>query len=213
MATVTEYGIHVKTASGLVEVLKPGIDRRVTALEEEVEDLDTAVANAQSAADAADANSGVTAGTYGPTANATPAYGATFNVPAFTVNAKGKLTQAYTRTVKMPAAVKVNGIAADASGNIDISTSSLITDIYSSLESAHSTANSALSASQTASHTAEGWSIGYTEDITLPGYGTWLWFTKSRSSGDNISFGISAGGSRIYNNYEYQATAVAVRVG
>ena len=49
MAT-TEYGIHVKTASGTVEVLKPGIDRRVTALENKNAEQDTAIANAQSAA-------------------------------------------------------------------------------------------------------------------------------------------------------------------
>ena len=48
------------------------------------------------------ANSGVTAGSYGPSANATPAAGATFNVPYITVDAKGRLTAASTKTVKMP---------------------------------------------------------------------------------------------------------------
>lgn len=50
------------------------------------------------------ANSGVTAGSYGPSANATPAYGATFNVPYITVDAKGRVTAASTKTVKIPAA-------------------------------------------------------------------------------------------------------------
>ena len=48
------------------------------------------------------ANSGVTAGSYGPSANATPAAGSTFNVPYITVDAKGRLTAASTKTVKMP---------------------------------------------------------------------------------------------------------------
>lgn len=49
------------------------------------------------------AASGVTAGSYGPSSNATPAYGATFNVPYITVDAKGRITAASTKTVKIPA--------------------------------------------------------------------------------------------------------------
>ena len=49
------------------------------------------------------ATSGVTAGSYGPSANATPAYGATFNVPYITVDNKGRVTKAETKTVKIPA--------------------------------------------------------------------------------------------------------------
>lgn len=47
-------------------------------------------------------NSGVTAGSYGPSANATPGFGATFNVPQITVDAKGHATSSATRTVKIP---------------------------------------------------------------------------------------------------------------
>ena len=47
--------------------------------------------------------SGATAGSYGPSANATPAYGATFNVPYITVDNKGRVTAASTKTVKIPA--------------------------------------------------------------------------------------------------------------
>ena len=54
------------------------------------------------------ANSGVTAGSYGPSANATPGYGATFNVPYITVDAKGKVTAASTKTVKIPASDNTN---------------------------------------------------------------------------------------------------------
>ncbi len=40
----TEYGIHVKTGEGTtVEVLKPGIDRRVTALEEALPNVEEAM--------------------------------------------------------------------------------------------------------------------------------------------------------------------------
>lgn len=49
------------------------------------------------------AASGVTAGSYGPSANATPAAGATFSVPQLTVDAKGRVTEAVSRTVKIPA--------------------------------------------------------------------------------------------------------------
>lgn len=48
-------------------------------------------------------NSGVTANTYGNTSQQTPGYGATFNIPYFTVNAQGHITAASTTTVKLPA--------------------------------------------------------------------------------------------------------------
>lgn len=48
-------------------------------------------------------DSGVTAGEYGPTANATPGYGGTFNVPDIKVNSKGIVTSVTNRTVQIPA--------------------------------------------------------------------------------------------------------------
>lgn len=51
------------------------------------------------------ANSGVTAGSYGLSANATPGFGSTFNVPYFTVNSKGLITGASTKTAKIPATI------------------------------------------------------------------------------------------------------------
>ena len=62
---------------------------------------------------AALAASGVTAGSYGPSANATPAAGATFNVPQVTVDAKGRVTAAVNRTVKIPAVPEYEGATAD----------------------------------------------------------------------------------------------------
>lgn len=49
------------------------------------------------------ANSGVTAGSYGPSANASPAHGNTFSVPYITVDAKGRVTSASTKTITLPA--------------------------------------------------------------------------------------------------------------
>lgn len=49
-------------------------------------------------------DSGVNAGSYGPTANASPAHGGTFSVPQVTVDAKGRVTGAASRTITMPAA-------------------------------------------------------------------------------------------------------------
>ena len=54
------------------------------------------------------ATSGATAGSYGPSANATPGYGATFNVPYITVDAKGRVTAISTKTVKIPASDNTN---------------------------------------------------------------------------------------------------------
>lgn len=48
--------------------------------------------------------SGVAAGSYGPTANASPAHGDTFNVPEVTVNAKGFVTKVTNRVITLPSA-------------------------------------------------------------------------------------------------------------
>jgi len=49
------------------------------------------------------ANSGVTAGSYGPSANASPKHSETFSVPYITVDAKGRVTSASTKTITLPA--------------------------------------------------------------------------------------------------------------
>lgn len=46
--------------------------------------------------------SGITAGTYGNSNQQTPSYGGTFNIPYFTVDAQGHITNASTTTVKIP---------------------------------------------------------------------------------------------------------------
>ena len=48
-------------------------------------------------------DSGVTAGEYGPTAAASPAFGASFNVPDIKVNAKGVVTSVTNRAITLPA--------------------------------------------------------------------------------------------------------------
>lgn len=62
-------------------------------------------------------NSGATAGGYGDTAAQTPAFGATFKVPSFTVDQYGRLTAASEHTVTIPSAVAsdtANGLMAKA---------------------------------------------------------------------------------------------------
>ena len=61
--------------------------------------------------------SGVTAGSYGPAANATPDYGATFNVPYLTVDNKGRVTAASTKTVKIPAVSGIASVSTTGTGN------------------------------------------------------------------------------------------------
>ena len=48
------------------------------------------------------ANSGVTAGDYGPSEDASPAHSGTFTVPSITVDAKGRITAASTKTITLP---------------------------------------------------------------------------------------------------------------
>ena len=61
------------------------------------------------------ASSGVTAGDYGPTTDLTPAHGSAFNIPSFTVDAKGRVTAAGTHSVTLPAApTSVSGNAGSA---------------------------------------------------------------------------------------------------
>lgn len=61
------------------------------------------------------ANSGATAGAYGPTAAATLAFGGSVNIPQFTVDAKGRVTKAAHYTITLPAApTSVSGNAGSA---------------------------------------------------------------------------------------------------
>ena len=73
---------------------------------------DSAIATAKSEAiSGANAATGVTAETYGLTANATPAYGGTFVVPKFTVNSAGKITEAGNYTVTVPALPSISFVS------------------------------------------------------------------------------------------------------
>lgn len=59
------------------------------------------------------ANSGVTADTYGPTANVSGSWGTSFTVPSVVVNTKGQVTSAVDRTVTMPAKPTAADIGAE----------------------------------------------------------------------------------------------------
>ena len=72
-------------------------------------------------------NSGVTAGSYGASANATPAHGGSFTVPQITVDAQGRVTGAANRTVKLPAAPSVSGTTGTVVSVNDLATSASYT--------------------------------------------------------------------------------------
>ena len=65
------------------------------------------------------ANSGVTTGSYGPSANASPAFGGTFSVPLITVDAKGRVTSASSKTITVPALGTTATTAAAGNHNHD----------------------------------------------------------------------------------------------
>ena len=54
------------------------------------------------------AASGVTATSYGPSADAAPGYGGTFKVPYITVDDKGRITKALTQTITIPASDNID---------------------------------------------------------------------------------------------------------
>lgn len=60
------------------------------------------------------ATTGVSAGTYGPSANKTLAYGESFTVPSVSVNTKGLTTAAASRTLTLPAAPDLSSYAKSA---------------------------------------------------------------------------------------------------
>lgn len=68
------------------------------------------------------ANSGVTAGNYGLSANATPAHSGTFNVPYITVDAKGRVTGASTKTVTLPASYSLPNATSSVLGGVKVGT-------------------------------------------------------------------------------------------
>ena len=80
--------------------------------------------------------SGVTAGSYGPSANASPGHGSGFSVPYVTVDKYGRVTAASTKTITLPGnpvatttstgIVKIgSGISVDSNGTISVSASNL----------------------------------------------------------------------------------------
>ena len=86
-----------------VKAESDALREKLSAAKSSAEEAASAAQAAQSTADASVAASGVAAGSYGPTANASPGHKQTFKVPFFTVNAKGRITAAATRSIKLPA--------------------------------------------------------------------------------------------------------------
>lgn len=87
--------------------------------------------------------SGVTAGSYGPSANASPAHGGTFSVPYVTVDNKGRLTAASTKTITLPAQYSHPTYTAATSGLYKITVNTL----------GHVSATAAVTASDLPDHT------------------------------------------------------------
>ena len=79
------------------------------------------------------ASSGVTAASYGPSANTSPGSAGTFTVPQITVNATGHVTSASSRTITMPTVGNglsaVGGITRYLSSNQSITSSSTNTQV------------------------------------------------------------------------------------
>lgn len=67
------------------------------------------------------ANSGVTAGSYGPSSNASPAHSGTFSVPYITVDAKGRVTSASTKTITLPSDNNTDTDIRNTAGSTDSS--------------------------------------------------------------------------------------------
>ena len=74
------------------------------------------------------ATSGATAGSYGPSANASPGSAGTFSVPYLTVDNKGRVTAASTKTITMPT-VSSGGMSLSSNVTVTTSTHSSLTFI------------------------------------------------------------------------------------
>ena len=80
------------------------------------------------------ANSGVKAGSYGPTAAATLAFGGSVNIPQITVDAKGRATSIVNQATKLPAApTTITGNAGTATKLATARTISLTGDVAGSV--------------------------------------------------------------------------------
>lgn len=113
------------------------------------------------------AKSGVTAGSYGPSANASPAHSGTFSVPYFTVDAKGRVTSASTKTITLPAIYNLpvatsstlggvksgTDITVDSSGNVSVNDDSH-NHVISNIDNLQSSLDSKLSLSHDTSTSA-----------------------------------------------------------
>lgn len=90
------------------DVIQTNIDGAITEI---IGDSPISVTGTGASREIALGDSGVTTGGYGDTTNQTPAFGATFKVPSFTVDQYGRLTEAGEHTVTIPATVATDSVA------------------------------------------------------------------------------------------------------
>ena len=94
------------------------------------------------------ATTNVTKGSYGPSANASPGYGNSFNVPYITVDEYGRITSASTKTVTLPSSDNTWRPITDSVSTKDSTTSASATAVKSAYDKAVSAYD--LAASKTA---------------------------------------------------------------
>ena len=127
-------------------------------------------------------------GTAGPTADATPSYGATFTVPKVVYDAYGRVTGHTNYTVKIPAAPS-GGSATLLSG-------------VAVASKPNAPSNCACYGGMTVSYT--GSPDTKQGVLKLPSGGTWRWITTYSSGGE------SSGGTTILEAYTFSAIAIRI---
>lgn len=140
------------------------------------------------------ANSGVTAGSYGPTSNVSPAHGGSFVVPQITVDAKGRTTAVTARTVNLPAATVLN--------NTVTSTSTTEAATANAVKQAYDRASTAIANAATAQSTANGKWTAVDASTTVKG------IVQLSSATNSTSTALAATASAVKSAYDRASTAI-----
>lgn len=153
------------------------------------------------------ATSGVTAGSYGPSANASPAHEAGFIVPYFTVDNKGRVTAASNKTITLPPdtnnKVTQTNITATTSADYRILLSASTND---TTETNTSNKNTNLRFNTGTQTLSVGGNITATGDLTLTGDA----YLNNNTYADGITAGsLLVNGNTIFTNIPTSVTPAA----